>query len=129
MHRIAKGDLPAIEHCAMGKDRAGTFSAFLLTALGVPYETVRADFTLSNKYLVPDNKFAEMAAAYQARLRLESPPDLETLRLATGVHPEWIDIAFNAVMTKYGSFDKYLHDALGMSDADLTMLRGRLLEE
>jgi len=128
MHRLIQGDLPGLYHCALGKDRTGVFSAFLLSALGVPWETVKADFVLSNKYLVPDDKIPEMTAALQTRLKLASPPDIKTLRLATGVRPEWLDATFNLIQTKYGSFDKYLHEVLGVSDSELTALRSRLLE-
>lgn len=129
LRRIVKGDLPVLYHCTQGKDRTGTFSAFLLTALGVPRDVVQADYELSNKYLVPEDKVAQMAAAYQERLKLDKPPDLQTLWRASGVDPSWLGLAFTAVTSKYGSFDKYLHNALGLSDADLTALRTRLLED
>jgi protein-tyrosine phosphatase len=129
LHRLAKGDLPSMVHCAMGKDRTGLFSAFLLTALGVPADSVKADFALSNRYVVPDDRVAEMAKDYQVRWNLSRPPDTETLRQATGVHPEWLDAAFKVVTTKYGTFDKYLREMLGVSDSELATLRNRLLEE
>ena len=56
LHRIASGDLPAVEHCTSGKDRTGVFSAILLTALGVPRETVIQDYLLTTQYmLAPDS--------------------------------------------------------------------------
>ncbi len=36
-------------HCTAGKDRTGLAVALLLLALGVPEETVIADYTLSNQ--------------------------------------------------------------------------------
>ncbi|HEY4365130.1 MAG TPA: tyrosine-protein phosphatase [Bryobacteraceae bacterium] len=129
MHRLVRTDAPAMVHCTMGKDRTGVFSAFLLTLLGVSREVVQADFELSNKFLVPDDKFAEMAGAYQRRLNLEKPPERIVILRNSGVDPAWLDIAFQAVVSKYGSFDKYLHEGLGLSDADLASLRRRLLEE
>ena len=73
LRRFARGDLPALVHCTAGKDRTGFFSALLLTALGVPFETVREDFLLTNKYLVPEEKIPEMARQLQARQKLDSP--------------------------------------------------------
>ncbi|MGD8725478.1 MAG: tyrosine-protein phosphatase, partial [Desulfobacterales bacterium] len=43
--------LPLLFHCTGGKDRAGTFAALLLLALGVPEETVIYDYGLSNIYI------------------------------------------------------------------------------
>jgi protein-tyrosine phosphatase len=42
--------LPLLFHCTGGKDRAGTFAALLLLALGVPEETVIYDYGLSNTF-------------------------------------------------------------------------------
>ena len=39
--------VPMIQHCTAGKDRVGVGSATLLLALGVPRETIIADYLLS----------------------------------------------------------------------------------
>ena len=41
--------LPAVFHCTAGKDRTGLLSAILLSLLGVPEETVVADYALSQE--------------------------------------------------------------------------------
>ena len=41
--------LPAVFHCTAGKDRTGLLSAILLTLLGVPEDTVVADYALSQE--------------------------------------------------------------------------------
>ena len=41
---------PLVFHCSHGIHRTGTASAILLSALGVPWETVREDYLLSNTY-------------------------------------------------------------------------------
>ena len=41
-------NLPAVFHCASGKDRTGWAAAALLTLLGVPKETVIADYMRTN---------------------------------------------------------------------------------
>jgi protein-tyrosine phosphatase len=45
--------LPALVHCAGGKDRTGIVVALTLSSLGVPDEVVAADFALSATYLAP----------------------------------------------------------------------------
>lgn len=42
-------NLPLVIHCTAGKDRTGLAAALLLLALGVPEQTVIADYTLSNR--------------------------------------------------------------------------------
>ena len=46
---LAEGRTPLAFNCSAGKDRAGTGAALILTLLGVPRETVVADYALSDK--------------------------------------------------------------------------------
>ena len=127
--RVAAGEVPFLFHCAAGKDRAGTFAALLLTALGAPRETVMEDYRLTNAYLVPDSRIPQLAASLQKRRNLPEPPDADTVRGASGgVNPKWLTEAFAAMEQKYGSVDNYLRDELKLTPADLAALRARLLE-
>jgi protein tyrosine/serine phosphatase len=45
----APGARPAVFHCTAGKDRTGLLSAIVLSLLGVPEETVVADYALSGE--------------------------------------------------------------------------------
>jgi protein-tyrosine phosphatase len=47
------GGLPALVHCAAGKDRTGIIVAFALAAVGVPDRVIAADYALSSLYLDP----------------------------------------------------------------------------
>ena len=51
---LVEGDVPLAFNCTAGKDRAGVAAALILSALGVPRETVFADYELSNRYLTAD---------------------------------------------------------------------------
>lgn len=44
-----EGQLPAVIHCAAGKDRTGIVSALILRALGVPDATIVADYALTDR--------------------------------------------------------------------------------
>ncbi|WP_244957184.1 tyrosine-protein phosphatase [Candidatus Frankia nodulisporulans] len=44
--------LPAVVHCSAGKDRTGMVIALTLALLGVPDETIAADYALTARYLV-----------------------------------------------------------------------------
>jgi protein-tyrosine phosphatase len=47
-HWLAAGEVPVVFNCSAGKDRAGTAAALVLATLGVPRETVLADYALTD---------------------------------------------------------------------------------
>ena len=51
-HLAMAGALPAVFHCAAGKDRTGLLAALLLSSLGVPDEHVVADYALTAEAMV-----------------------------------------------------------------------------
>jgi len=97
---IATNDSGAtVFHCTAGKDRTGWSTAILLSLLGVPRETVEADFMLSND-------------------KLGNPKAVEL---------SWLRAAFDEVDHLYGSMDAYARQGLGLDDATIDALRARLL--
>ena len=128
LHRIASGDLPAVEHCTSGKDRTGVFSAILLTALGVPRETVIQDYLLTTQYMLAPDSIERTAADLQKISGLSEPPDAATVKAVMTTRPETLQATFDSISKTYGSFDNYLRDSLKISDSDLARLRDELLE-
>lgn len=117
---------PMVYHCTAGKDRTGLFSAFVLLTLGVPRDVVTEDYLLSNQYtLSPEaiNRMTRMLSAAPNAPTL-SP---EAARALLGVDKEYLDAALAAIDLKYGSFDQYRREALGVSDAEAEQLRAGLL--
>ena len=104
------------------KDRTGWATAVILTLLGVPRETVMEDYLFSNAYLHAKNEVILGQLA-----RSSSPIKPEYLEAALTVRREYLESAFAEVERKYGSFDAYVRDGLGLSQADITALRGRYL--
>lgn len=47
---VKEDSLPAVVHCAAGKDRTGIVVALLLEVLGVPRATILAEYSLSNRF-------------------------------------------------------------------------------
>jgi protein-tyrosine phosphatase len=109
---------PDVYHCSAGKDRTGWATAVLLTALSVPRETVMADYLASNGYLVEKNR--AMFSAMPARQAANLEP-VFTVRAA------YLNAAFDEVDKRYGSFDRYLKEGLGLDDAALARLKARFL--
>jgi protein-tyrosine phosphatase len=65
---------PGVFHCTTGKHRAGWAAAALLTLLGVPKETVMADYMRTNDYTVPQFQHAiDAFVAGGASARSRSP--------------------------------------------------------
>ncbi|MFC3740071.1 tyrosine-protein phosphatase [Paractinoplanes deccanensis] len=102
-------------HCTAGKDRTGWASAALLTALGVPRATVFEDYLLSNSCLAASN--AAALAAVPASIRAGYKAVLD-------VRAEYLQSGFDEVAAKFGTFDGYLREGLGISARSL---RARLL--
>src|SRR5436309_1967722 len=48
---LLAGRAPLVFNCTAGKDRTGVAAALLLTALGVPRESVVQDYLLTNRYM------------------------------------------------------------------------------
>jgi len=52
---VAPGTLPALVHCAAGKDRTGVAIGVLLASVGTRADLIADDYALSEKCLGPDN--------------------------------------------------------------------------
>lgn len=102
--------LPAVFHCTEGKDRTGWAAAALLTLLGVPKETVMADYMRSNDYLLPQFQRAidDFVAAGGER-------DIPVAIF--GVKPEYLEASFDEMQKQYGTIENYFAKGLGI-DAD-----------
>ena len=119
LHRIAAGDLPVVEHCTAGKDRTGVFSAILLTALGVPRDTVVQDYMLSNQFLLAPDAIQGTAADLQLAFGLPERPDPATVKTIMTSRPEALAATLDKIDQTYGSFSNYLRVAVKLSDSDL----------
>jgi protein-tyrosine phosphatase len=109
-------------HCTAGKDRTGIGAALVLYALGVPYATIREDYEATNYYRAKENQRAMTGMVTQAHI---SEPVARALMSANGA---WLDAAFDAIRTKYGSVDLFLSGQLGMDEGKLRLLRAKYLE-
>lgn len=108
--------LPALFHCTTGKDRTGWAAAALLTLLGVPRETVYADYLRSNDYIIPAYQ-----KAIDAFVAGGGDPTIPAAIL--GVKKEYLDAAFDEMEKKYGSIEKYFSEGLGIAAAQQKAIR------
>ena len=120
--RLLTSDKAVILNCTAGKDRTGLGVALVLSALGVPYETIMEDYLLSNTMLDADALQADagMKAAMTAL-----PADVAKPLL--GVERAYLDAAFEQINKDYGSVDAYLAEELGVDAAARKRLREQML--
>ncbi|MCX4747451.1 tyrosine-protein phosphatase [Kitasatospora sp. NBC_01287] len=112
---LEPGALPALVHCAVGRDRTGIVLALLLDLLGVPEEEIVADYLLSNEGLG----------------LLDGPGEYVdpsgVVRLSHPVEAYLITDVLARVREQHGSAEAYL-TAHGLNAAEILDLRATLRE-
>ncbi|WP_371600337.1 tyrosine-protein phosphatase [Streptomyces sp. NBC_00564] len=123
LHSLAEDSVPALMHCAAGKDRAGLSIAITLLAVGVEREAIVADYLESNaahrRYKV--HRSSASASAY-------SPEVMELLSPLFDARPEYLTAAFETIEETWGGVDAYLEQALRITPELRDRLRERLLD-
>lgn len=119
--KLADGELPLVFNCSGGKDRTGLGAVLVLTALGVEDAAVREDYALSNQALLQRAPNKEHS---QTQLKM-SP---EVAQLLGGTHPGYLEAAFGSIDERFGSFQRYLKEELGVTDEMLREMQAHLLE-
>jgi protein-tyrosine phosphatase len=112
--------LPALVHCAAGKDRTGIAVAMVLAAVGCTYEDIATEYA-AGSHLIPAvmERLSTMVSYGESLAQL--PPD------ARLTPPEYIERFFIAVTATYGGPIDYLRSH-GITDADLQALSDALTE-
>jgi protein-tyrosine phosphatase len=112
--------LPAVFHCTAGKDRTGLLSAIVLSLLGVPEDTVVADYALSQ----------EAMGRLKEKILRKYPDSAETLNNIEGVfsaEPAKMHTLLSYLAKNYGSVERYV-EGIGAAPSVVTALRSALLE-
>ena len=110
-------------HCTQGKDRTGLAAAFLLSALGIDRETVIADFDKTNEVYARDvRKYCRRVKFFGGK-----EEELAVVKSFIGANTDNFIRALDLINTEYGSMDVYLHEVLGLTEADLKTLKERYL--
>jgi len=122
-NRLVAGEVPLVFNCAAGKDRAGTAAALILSALGVPRETVLEDYMLTDRVV-------DLEAIFMDRRRTN-----ELTNQSRGVvmailkaDARYLHAGLDAVEARHGTVAGYVRDALGITEEALFAMRESLLE-
>lgn len=124
LRALADDSVPALMHCAAGKDRAGLSVAVTLLAVGVERDAIEADYLKSNdphrRYKIrrSDNSAVGM-----------SPEVMELLSPLFGAHTDYLAAAFDAIEHTWGTTETYLTEGLGLTPDVRERLRDRLLTD
>jgi protein-tyrosine phosphatase len=122
LHSLAEDSVPALMHCAAGKDRAGLSVAVTLMALGVEQEAIEADYLQSNS---PHRRY-KMHHGPKGEV---SPEVVELLSPLFDARASYLTAAMTAIEETWGGVEGYLTDGLGLRPATRERLRERLLED
>ncbi|HVO41967.1 MAG TPA: tyrosine-protein phosphatase [Aggregatilineales bacterium] len=117
-------NLPAMIHCTAGKDRTGVAIVLLLMALGVPDETIIADYSLTNMY------YTHLRDAQRSNLRKLAVfrVTLNDFLPALTANPTLIRATIHHIQAHYGTIEAYLTGPAGLEPDALNRLRDNLLE-
>ena len=116
----APDDGAVLVHCAAGKDRTGLISALLLGLVGVPAETIAADYAMTAELLRPrerqwlESLDPQERAEREAMLARYAPTAEVMLRVLEGLDE------------RHGGVEPYLRST-GLGQDDLDRLRDRLV--
>ena len=110
--------LPALYHCASGKDRTGRIAALLLGLAGVAPETIAADYGLSARYLAPF-----YLASGQGLASIRTWEDFQR----EFCPPEAMLMTLEHLEQHYGGVEGYVL-ATGLTREEIARLRAAMLE-
>ncbi len=108
----------AVFHCTGGKDRTGIMAALLLETLGVPRETIGADYELTAKFLT----FSE-----ERRAQMEAFFNVTFPQNAYGADPETILGTLEGIDERYESVARFLEEECDVTEEHQEALREQLL--
>jgi protein tyrosine/serine phosphatase len=122
---LIEGDGPSLVNCMAGKDRTGMSVAAIHLAVGVHRDDVMADYLLTN---TAGNIEVRIAAGMGVVSETYSGITEEGARAIMGVEVEYLDTAYKAIDERYGSFDAYLAEGIGIDAAAREKLKDALAE-
>ena len=119
-------DRAVLWHCSVGKDRAGTAAVIILKILGVPEDDIIRDYLDTNKYLKDD--LARVTAYARMKTGSDDPRIALSMSRLYGTDSLYISAFLDAADRRFGSFDGFVRDGLGLSGSDIRLLKQKYLD-
>jgi protein-tyrosine phosphatase len=126
LNRMASGATPVLIHCSAGKDRTGLLVALILKILGVPFDTIVADYLQSKDALTAGPLRAQLMerAAEEGGI---APGD-GLMDAVLGVKAEYLAASFAEIDRRCGSLTSYL-DTIGVDASARALLARHLVTD
>ena len=122
MHVLAQTDsLPAVFHCAAGKDRTGVLAALLLSSLGVDDAHICADYGLTQDAMQRTIAWSKVHRPELAERYANIP------KAYLAADPRAMQIILTELAQQHGSVRNYVRE-IGVADATVEALGNLLLE-
>ena len=112
-------------HCNGGKDRTGSLTALVLTALGVPWNTVALDYMMTNRR-VKENMERRL---HRLPPQHQDPRTHEVVRALYLADASYLEAAREEMIRLGGSPLGYLQNVIGLRDAMRDKLQERFLKQ
>ncbi|NCA68271.1 MAG: tyrosine-protein phosphatase, partial [Clostridia bacterium] len=121
---LQKGEVPFLQHCTAGKDRAGMGVAILLMILGAPYEEILKDYM----------KSLEIKTYIEAKVGRFIPKFIRGRMLKRYeplfvVHECLLEAAHIEIISRYNTVDNYLLKEFNLNEPELKRLRETYTEK
>ena len=122
MHVLAQADsLPAVFHCAAGKDRTGVLAALLLSSLGVDDAHICADYGLTQDAMRRSIAWSKVHRPELAERYANIP------KAYLAADPRAMQIILTELAQQHGSVRNYVRE-IGVADSTVEALGNLLLE-
>ena len=111
-------------HCTMGKDRVGTATALILSALGVSRERIFEDYLITNARCAPGTE----RLIANCKRYTDDAAELEFIRILDTVREDFLGAALETIDENYGGMGNFLRGQMALDDEKLARLRELYLE-
>ena len=112
-------------HCSMGKDRVGTATALILSALNVPRESIVADYMITRERCAAGTE----RLLKNCRKYTDDEATLEFVYRLDTVQEDFIGATFETIDELHGGMDRFLHEKMGLDEKALEKLKKLYLED
>lgn len=116
-------DKPLLFHCTEGKDRTGIISLILLSILDFKEEDIIDDYLYTNKI----NRRRAIKYYWLIRILLFNKKLAKNVKDMTLAKLEFIEAFTDSINEKFGSFEKFIRDYLGIDDRKKEELKEKYL--
>lgn len=120
---LAHADGPVLFHCTAGKDRTGWVAAVLDNIAGMSSSDTMANYTATNDYSA-----SLITAEMQQYTNKLGAADAAIYYPALGVNSSFLQAGLDQVASQYGTMNNYLTQGLGLTQADIYVLRAKIVD-